>query len=203
MKKTFNVNGHEIEITPCTAIAAEIGESVRANALYVHDTEDEFGDGDSVYFEQMPRDDDEAEEMLAAFDGFHDYSTMDTVRFPPQQRHTTGGSAMNNTTDYTDYTDTIRRLSYNGTAEATSDHPALILAQQADLDFLPGGEVWYSADAIAPDEIRPDGTAPVWRVEWDIINPDAENEEDACDWTTPRSVQRISGEYNLNDCRRY
>ena len=110
---------------------------------------------------------------------------------------------MNNTTDYTDYTDTIRRLSCNGTIEATSDHPALILVQQAYLDFLPGGEVWYSADAIAPDEIRPDGTAPVWRVERDIINPDAENEEDACDWTTPRSVQRISGEYNLNDCRRY
>lgn len=81
MKKNFNVNGHEIEITTCTAIAAEIGESVRANALYVHDTEDEFSDGDSVYFEQMPQDDAEAEEMLSDFDGFHDYTTMDTIKF--------------------------------------------------------------------------------------------------------------------------
>lgn len=114
-------------------------------------------------------------------------------------------------TNTTDYTATLRRLSYNGTIDATADHPALILIQQAYCDFRPCGgssasedcETWYSADAISPDEIRPDGTAPVWRVEWDIANPDAENEEDACDWTTPRSVQRISGEYNLNDFRRY
>lgn len=114
-------------------------------------------------------------------------------------------------TNTTDYTATLRRLSCNGTIDATADHPALILIQQAYCDFRPCGgssasedcEAWYSADAISADEIRPDGTAPVWRVEWDITNPGAINEEDACDWTTPRSARRVNCEYDLDSCRRY
>lgn len=50
MKKTFNVNGHEVEFTSCTAIAASIGDTERQNAVYVHDTTDEFSDGDGVLF---------------------------------------------------------------------------------------------------------------------------------------------------------
>ena len=103
-------------------------------------------------------------------------------------------------TNTTDYTDTIRRLSYNGTIDANDDHPALVLTTQAYMDFAPG-KTWYVANAISPAEIRPDGTAPVWRVEWDITNPDAENEEDTCDWTTPRSAQRVGGEYDLRNAR--
>ena len=103
-------------------------------------------------------------------------------------------------TNTTDYTDEIRLLSYNGTIDATEDHPALVLTTQAYMDFLPG-ETWYSADAISADEIRPDGTAPVWRVEWDITNHGAINEEDACDWTTPRSVKRTNCKYDLRSAR--
>ena len=79
MKKNFNVNGHEIEITTCTAIAVEIDSTTRENALLVHDLEDEFRDGDSIYFENMPSDDEEAASMLADFDGFHDCTTLETV----------------------------------------------------------------------------------------------------------------------------
>lgn len=112
-------------------------------------------------------------------------------------------------TNTTKYAATLRRLSYNGWIDATADHPALILIQQAYFDFLCNSSAfgdcvaWYAADAIAPDEIRRDGTAPVWRVEWPITNPNAENEEDACDWSTPRTVERTIGEYSLTSCRRY
>ena len=99
-------------------------------------------------------------------------------------------------TTTTDYTDTLRRMSYNGTIDATADHPALVLTTQAYLDSAPG-KTWYAAYAISQDGISTDGTAPVWRVEWDITNPDAENEEDACDWATPRSVKRVGGKYDL------
>ena len=103
-------------------------------------------------------------------------------------------------TKTTDYTDAIRRLSYNGTIDATAYHPALVLTEQAYFDFSQG-KTWYAADAISPDEIRPDGTAPVWRVEWEITNPDAENEEDACDWEIPRSVKRTNCKYDLRSAR--
>ena len=103
-------------------------------------------------------------------------------------------------TNTTDYTEAIRRLSYNGTIDATKDNPALVLTTQAYMDFLPG-KTWYAADAISPDEICTDGTAPVWRVEWDITNQDANNEEDACDWATPRSVKRTNCKYDLCSAR--
>ena len=103
-------------------------------------------------------------------------------------------------TNTTDYTDAIRRLSYNGTIDATVDHPALVLTTQAYLDCAPG-KTWYAADAISKDEISTDGTAPVWHVEWDIANPDATNEEDACDWETPRSVKRANCKYDLCSTR--
>ena len=102
----------------------------------------------------------------------------------------------------TDYTTTLIRLSYNGTLAATADHPALVLTDQAYLDY-DQHDTWYAAYAISADDIRPDGTAPVWRVEWDITNPDADNEEDACDWTTPRSVQRVDSKYDLRGGRIY
>ena len=105
-------------------------------------------------------------------------------------------------TNKTDYTATLRRLSYNGTLDAATDRPALVLTEQAYLDF-DQHDTCYAAYAISPDDIRPDGTAPVWRVEWDIVNPDADNEEDACDWATPRSVQRVGGEYDLRGGRIY
>ena len=103
-------------------------------------------------------------------------------------------------TNTTDYADLIRRMSYNGTIDASAGHPALVLTTQAYLDCSQG-YTWYAADAISPDEISPDGTAPVWRVEWDISNPDATNEEDACDWSTPRSVKRTNCKYDLRSAR--
>lgn len=61
MKKTFNVNGHEVEFTSCTAI----GDTERQNAVYVHDTTDEFSDGDGVLFGvDVPESAEEAADLL-------------------------------------------------------------------------------------------------------------------------------------------
>lgn len=65
MKKTFNVNGHEVEFTSCTAIAASIGDTERQNAVHVHDATDEFSDGDGVLFGvEVPESDEEAADLL-------------------------------------------------------------------------------------------------------------------------------------------
>lgn len=45
-----------------------------------------------------------------------------------------------------------------------------------------------------------DLTAPCYIVTWPIIRPSAENEEDACDWSTPNGLTP-HGEYDLE--RRY
>lgn len=65
MKKTFTVNGHEVEFTSCSAIAATIGETERRSAVYVHDISDEFSDGDGVLFGvEVPESDEEAADLL-------------------------------------------------------------------------------------------------------------------------------------------
>lgn len=48
MKKTFSVNCHNVEFTPCTAIVD--GDTERQKAVFIHDTTDEFGNGDGVVF---------------------------------------------------------------------------------------------------------------------------------------------------------
>lgn len=47
MKKIID---NRYELTTCTAIAVTAGDTTRQDALYFHDREDEFHDGDSVVF---------------------------------------------------------------------------------------------------------------------------------------------------------
>ena len=81
MKMKFIVNGHEVEFTACTAISASIGDTERQNALFVHDCDDEFGNGDSVIFGvDMPETDEEAAALMCEpADSYQE--TLDTVEF--------------------------------------------------------------------------------------------------------------------------
>lgn len=79
MMKIFKINGHEVAFAPCTAIAVSIGDTTRQKAVFVHDLEDEFGDGDGVIFgEDVPENEEEAASLL---EGYIDtYSeTLETV----------------------------------------------------------------------------------------------------------------------------
>lgn len=78
----FEVNGHDVEFTPCTAIATCADETERSSAIFVHDTTDEFGDGDGVIFGVwMPTSAEEAE-GLAMDDSIDTYwETLVTVEF--------------------------------------------------------------------------------------------------------------------------
>ena len=75
----FIVNGHEVEFTACTAIAASIGDTERQNALFVHDCDDEFGDGDSVIFGvDMPETDEEAAALMCEpADSYKDFCPLE------------------------------------------------------------------------------------------------------------------------------
>ena len=67
MKKTFEINGHKVEFTDCTAIICDFPEDGRQSGVYVHDLDDEFCNGDGVIFNgcTCPEDPKEAEAMLA------------------------------------------------------------------------------------------------------------------------------------------
>ena len=78
---TFMVDGHEVEFTSCTAIATSCGETKRTNAIFVHDNEDEFGDGDGVVFGvRFPEDAEEAASILEEFiDTYQE--TLESIKF--------------------------------------------------------------------------------------------------------------------------
>ena len=78
---TFMVDGHEVEFTSCTAIATSCGETERTNAIFVHDNEDEFGDGDGVVFGvRFPEDAEEASAILEEFiDTYQE--TLESIKF--------------------------------------------------------------------------------------------------------------------------
>ena len=79
--KTFMIDGHEVEFTSCTAIATSCGETERTDAIFIHDNEDEFGDGDGVVFGvKMPKDAEEAASVLEEFiDTYRE--TLETIEF--------------------------------------------------------------------------------------------------------------------------
>lgn len=65
MTKIFKVNGHEVVFAPCTAIAVSIDDTARQKAVFIHDLNDEFGDGDGVIFgENVPETEAEAASLL-------------------------------------------------------------------------------------------------------------------------------------------
>lgn len=82
MSKIFIIEGHEVEFTACTAIAASIGDTVRQDAVFVHDAEDECGNGDGVIFGvEMPESDEQAAEIMfnETLDTYQE--TLETVEF--------------------------------------------------------------------------------------------------------------------------
>lgn len=78
---TFMIEGREVEFTSCSAIAASIGDTVRQKAVFVHDVEDEFGDGDGVIFDvQVPKDAESAASILEEYlDTYQE--TLNTIKF--------------------------------------------------------------------------------------------------------------------------
>lgn len=79
MKKKFTIEGHDIEFTACSAIAASIGDTVRQPAVFVHHIADEFGNGDGVIFaESIPETEDEAVAFLEEYIDT-DNETLETV----------------------------------------------------------------------------------------------------------------------------
>lgn len=81
MKKVFNVYGHDVEFTTCTAIAVGVDEN-RQSALFIHDLTDEFGNGDGVvFYDMMPTDNEEAAMLLDDCEVDTDYETLETVQF--------------------------------------------------------------------------------------------------------------------------
>lgn len=79
MKKTFEINGRDIEFTEVTAIWHEEPEEGRRNAILIHDTTDELRNGDGVVFEaDMPKDESDAKNLLEETSETY-YETLDTV----------------------------------------------------------------------------------------------------------------------------
>ena len=65
------------------------------------------------------------------------------------------------------------------------DGELIDLTQQAYINQ--GGtptSCWYEAHAVSRTKKDDDGEPIEYRVTWEIINEDAEEEEDACDWET-------------------
>lgn len=81
MKCTFNLSGHDVTFTLCTAIAVGISPD-RQPALFVHDEQDEFGNGDGVIFGvgELPETPLEAASLLQEYVET-DYETLSTVQF--------------------------------------------------------------------------------------------------------------------------
>ena len=69
-----------------------------------------------------------------------------------------------------------------------------VLIQDAYLD---GTE--YVADAIKVGEPDDDGYVTVYKVEWEIIYPEEEDEGNRCDWDNPTDVSAIGTKFNLED----
>lgn len=81
MKKTFTINGRQVSFESCTAINPEIGYTEPAQALYIHDESDEFGNGDGVIFgEAMPETAEEAADLLFDYEPFTDSTILATVK---------------------------------------------------------------------------------------------------------------------------
>lgn len=79
MTKTFEINGREVVFTEVTAIWHEEPEEGRRQAILIHDTTDEFRNGDGVVFEaDMPEDEADAENLLEESVETY-YETLDTV----------------------------------------------------------------------------------------------------------------------------
>lgn len=76
----FFINGRDVEFTRVFAKCPEIGYTQLTEAILVHDTADEFCDGDGVIFgEAMPTTAEEAENLLYDYEPITDCETLESV----------------------------------------------------------------------------------------------------------------------------
>lgn len=61
------------------------------------------------------------------------------------------------------------------------------------------GDAVYRANAIKDGDAPDGGYLPVYEVEWEISNPQAEDEADACDWDSPADVRDEGATLDLED----
>ena len=81
MTRTFTLNGKEVTFESCTAIYNKIGYTEPTSALYIHDKDDEFCDGDGLIFgEEMPEIADDAADMLINCELITDSAVLETVK---------------------------------------------------------------------------------------------------------------------------
>ena len=76
------------------------------------------------------------------------------------------------------------------------DDKEYVLTQDAYCEYNANYDrTYYTALAVSAND-KPDeyGFIPYYSVEWEIINPDDEDESNACDWNSPCNV-RPSGYY--------
>ena len=63
MKKIFTVNGREIEVIDCTAIAKSAGDNTRQKAILIRDLTASSGDADSIIFDMSVKDIDTIDDL--------------------------------------------------------------------------------------------------------------------------------------------
>lgn len=80
MTRSFEIDGRTVEFTEVTAIWHQEPESGRRDAILIHDTSDEFKDGDGVVFEaDMPESAEDAETLLEETAEKY-FETLDTIK---------------------------------------------------------------------------------------------------------------------------
>lgn len=79
MTRNFDIGGRTVEFTEVTAIWHQEPETGRREAILIHDTTDEFRNGDGVVFEaDMPESVEDAEVLLGGTAETY-FETLDTV----------------------------------------------------------------------------------------------------------------------------
>lgn len=73
-----------------------------------------------------------------------------------------------------------------------------ILIDDAYIDG-PVDDAAYFANAIKVGDIPDDGYQPIYKVEWEIINPLCDDESLACDWENPADVRDCGATINLEN----
>ena len=61
------------------------------------------------------------------------------------------------------------------------------------------GDAVYRANAVKIGDVPDEGYIPVYAVEWEISNPETEDEADACDWDSPADIRDEGAMLDLED----
>lgn len=79
MTRSFEISGRTVEFAEVTAIWHQEPEAGRRDAILIHDTADQFKDGDGVVFDaDMPESAEDAETLLEETAETY-FETLDTI----------------------------------------------------------------------------------------------------------------------------